>query len=187
MDLKKIIQNYTPFNEQEEKDKESFLQFLNNFNEEDWSVRENLIGHLTASVWLTNKDRSKIVMAYHKLYDCWAWLGGHADGDLNLLNVAIKEAKEESGLSSVKVLKNAPIDLSVMSVFSHIKHGKFVPDHLHFNVTYLLEANESDELFHKPDENSAVKWMTNKEVLETPEKNTVRDIYKRIVEKVERK
>ena len=92
------IEKYTPFNRQEELDKKTILYFLNNFN--DIFYRENLIAHMTASCWLVNQNCDKVVMAYHNLYDSYSWLGGHCDGDENPLNVAIKEAKEESGLTN---------------------------------------------------------------------------------------
>ena len=72
------IENYPPFNEQEEKDKALILGWIRN-NENAFS-RENTVAHITASAWVVNKDRSKVLMVYHNIYNSWSWLGGHADG-----------------------------------------------------------------------------------------------------------
>lgn len=72
------IENYPPFNEQEEKDKALILGWIRN-NENAFS-RENTVAHITASAWVVNKDRSKVLMVYHNIYNSWSRLGGHADG-----------------------------------------------------------------------------------------------------------
>lgn len=72
------IENYPPFIEQEEKDKALILGWISN-NENAFS-RENTVAHITTSAWVVNKDRSKVLMVYHNIYNSWSWLGGHADG-----------------------------------------------------------------------------------------------------------
>lgn len=98
MGIKEQIESYTPFNEQEKQDKELLLEFLS-----DGTIfkRENKKAHFTASAWIVNSDRTKVIMAYHNIYDSWAWLGGHSDGDENLFNVAKREAAEESGVDDI--------------------------------------------------------------------------------------
>ena len=186
MNLKKIIESHTPFDENEELEKQSFLQFLNNFNEEEIGLRSNLIGHLTASSWVVNKSRDSVVMAYHNIYKSWAWLGGHADGDKDMLYVAKKETAEESGLSNFSVLSELPIDVAVGNVQPHIKKGKFVPAHLHFNLTYLFEADDKLPLSYRPEESSGVKWIKNKDVLSQEDNEHIKQIYDRIMKKVEK-
>lgn len=72
------IENYPPSNEQEEKDKALILGWISN-NENAFS-RENTVAHITTSAWVVNKDRSKVLMVYHNIYNSWSRLGGHADG-----------------------------------------------------------------------------------------------------------
>lgn len=151
------IMNYTPVNEQEETDKATLLHWLQ--SGEDISIRENLIGHLTASAWVVNPQRTHVLMAYHKLYGSWAWLGGHADGDWDLHRVAEKEAREESGIRQLKAVTEEPISLEILTVNGHEKKGCYVPCHLHLNVTYLFEADPEQELHCKPDENTGVDWI----------------------------
>lgn len=151
------IMNYCPVNEQEETDRQTLLRWLQ--CGEDISIRENLVGHLTASAWVVSPDRAKVLMAYHKLYDSWAWLGGHADGDWDLCRVARKEAMEESGIRELKLVSEEPISLEILTVNGHEKKGKYVPCHLHLNLTYLFEADPDQNLQCKPDENSGVAWL----------------------------
>ncbi len=184
MNLINTIKQFKSFNEEEQAYKESFLQFFNKFAEKDWATRDNLIGHLTSSAWVVNKDKSKVLFAYHNIYKSWAWLGGHADDDLDLLHVACKEACEESGIKNVKPIIDTPIDLSIQLVASHYKKEKHIPAHLHYNVTYLLEANENETLEISPNENSAVKWIKTEELLEKSSEEAVRLTYARIMQKV---
>ena len=151
------IKNYTPANEQEETDRQTLLRWLE--KDEDISSRENLTGHLTASAWVVTPDRKKVLMAYHRLYDSWAWLGGHADGDWDLHRVAEREAKEESGIKALTSVSSEPISLEILTVAGHEKKGKYVPCHLHLNLTYLFEAEEAQQLSCKPDENAGVAWL----------------------------
>ena len=151
------VQHYIPVNEQEQTDKSTFLRWLQ--RDADISIRENLDGHLTASAWVVNPERTHVLMAYHKLYDSWAWLGGHADGNWNLQAVAEKEAREESGIAHLRPVSEDPISLEVLTVNGHEKKGKYVPCHLHLNLTYLFEGSMDESLRCKPDENTGVAWI----------------------------
>lgn len=155
------IRAYIPVNEQEERDKEIILQMLE--REQDIFYRSNRIAHMTASAWVLDTARQHILMAYHKLYDSWSWLGGHADGEEDLLQVAMKEVKEESGLPIVRPITKDILSLEVVTVNGHEKKGAYVSSHLHLNVTYLLEADERMPLRVKEDENSALGWFLPKE------------------------
>ena len=180
--LKKSIQAYEPFNEQEQRDKKIFLDWLESGR--DILTRENEVAHLTASAWVVSPDRKYVLMAYHNLYDSWAWLGGHADGENDLLAVALREACEESGIESVRVISDEILSIETLCVEGHEKRGRYVSSHLHLNVTYLLEADHTQELRVKPDENSAVDWILVEDI---PTKSTehwfVKRIYSKLCEK----
>ena len=156
MDIKEQILNYIPFNEQEERDKKLLLEWL---SEPDVFERKNERAHFTASAWVVNPERTKVLMIYHNIYDSWAWMGGHADGEENLFAVAEREAKEESGITDIKAISEEIASVEILTVSGHEKHGKYVPSHLHLNATYFFEAPEEQELYVKPDENSGVMWM----------------------------
>ena len=161
--LNRQIEAYIPFNGQEAADKATFLNLLR--EETDISRRDNLLAHLTASAWVVNPERNKVLMAYHNLYNSWAWLGGHADGSFDLAAVAEKEAREESGLTDVKLVSEDILSLEILTVDGHEKRGKYVPSHLHLNVTYLLEADPNAPIRIKEDENSQVGWIDFVDIL----------------------
>ena len=182
--LLKQIKEYIPFNEQEEKDKELFIKWL----ESGWDVftRENEVAHFTATSWIVNKTRTKVLMAYHNLFKTFAWLGGHADGETDMLKVAIKEMQEESGVENYKILSSDIFTLETLCVRGHEKHGKYVPTHLHLNVTYLFEVDEEEHVRIKEDENSAIGWIDVDKIKETCKKESwvVDRIYTKIVTKI---
>ena len=101
MNLRKKIEEFIPFNEQEEKDKIQFLEFIDSFD--DTLTRDNIFGYFTASAFVVNKERNKMVVVYHIINDGWIYTGGHADGEEDLLTVAVREVEEETGLK-VRVL-----------------------------------------------------------------------------------
>ena len=151
------LEGYAPWNEQEARDKAVLLTMLRSGR--DLWTRENETAHLTASAWVTDPTRTRVLMCYHNIYHSWSWLGGHADGDRDLLEVALREVREESGLASVRPVSEDLFSLEILTVDGHEKRGRYVPSHLHLNVTYLLEADDTETLAVKPDENSAVGWF----------------------------
>ena len=157
-DLTEAIRNYQPTNEQETSDKEVILAFLS--EKENAFDRENLIAHMTASAWVVNHERTKVLMIYHRIYDSWSWTGGHADGETDLLSVALREVKEETGIRKVTPVSGEIFSLETLTVDGHEKRGKYVPSHLHLNLTYLLEADETEPLTICEDENKGVAWFS---------------------------
>ena len=182
MNLKEQIEKYIPYNEQEVSDKELMLEYINTFD--DVLTRENKMCHFTASNWIINKDRTKVLMVYHNIYKSWAWTGGHADGDSDLLHVALKEAEEETGLNNLKLLSDGIFGLQILTVDSHIKRGKYVSSHLHLDCCFLFEANEEDELKIKEDENSGVKWINIDEATKITNEEKMRPIYEKLNSKI---
>ena len=176
------IEQYTPFNEQESADKATLLNFLH--QDTDISRRDHLIAHLTASAWVVNPERNKVLMAYHNLYNSWAWLGGHADGNFDLAAVAVKEAREESGLTDVRLVSDDILSLEILTVDGHEKKGNYVPSHLHLNLTYLLEADPNAPICIKEDENSQVGWINFADIaVKSAEPWFVERIYSKLCEK----
>lgn len=183
MKLVDQIENYHPFNEQEKMDKMLILHCLK--NENNIFCRENAIAHMTASAWVVNSTRTKVLMAYHNIYRSWAWLGGHADGEQDLLQVAIREVQEESGLRNICSMTDEVFSIEVLTVDGHMKRGTYVSSHLHLNVTYLLEANEEDELCAKADENSNVSWFCLDDAIKASSEPWFQEnIYKKLNQKL---
>ena len=179
MELLRQLEQYKPCNEQEKRDRALLLRALR--EEENVFSRENERMHMTASAWVTNERRDRILMAYHKIYDSWAWLGGHADGERDLLATAMREVREESGVVHVRPVMEDIFSLEVLTVDGHEKRGRYVSSHLHLNVTYLLIADDTDALTVKPDENSGVRWFTLDGAVEASSEPWYRErIYKKL-------
>ncbi len=183
MMLRDQICAYRPFNEQEACDRERMLAYIDAFD--DVFTRNNALCHMTASAWVVNPARDRVLMAYHNIYKSWAWLGGHADGDTDLLSVALREVREESGAQNIRPASDGIFALEILTVDGHEKRGRYVGAHLHLNITYLIEADDRDPLFVKPDENSGVKWLSIEDSLRLPtEPWMVERIYKKMCAKL---
>ncbi|CAO5677381.1 MAG: hypothetical protein HEEMFOPI_01105 [Holosporales bacterium] len=149
--LKEALQKYSPTHE-EEKAKAFMLNFYD--NHPDCFERSCVEGHFTGSSWLLSKDFKKALILHHKKLDLWLQLGGHCDGDANVLAVAIKEAQEESGILGIKALSPDIFDIDV----HEIPERKDEPSHIHLDVRFLLHV-VSDENFIKNEESHALKWI----------------------------
>lgn len=176
------IKNYNPYDEQEKRDKEIILETIDNFK--NILTRENDLAHMTSSAFVLNKTRDKVLMIYHNIYDSWGWTGGHADGEDDLLRVAIKETREETGIKNVEPVVKDIISLDIIPVLGHIKKGKYVSAHLHLNVTYLLQGDETEALVIKEDENSGVKWIPLEEISSHCSEPYIEEIYNKIIRKM---
>ncbi len=177
------LEQYRPWNEQEERDRTELLRRLR--SGEDLYTRDNSAGHLTASAWVVSPDRRRVLMAYHNIYDSWSWLGGHADGDHDLLAVALREVREESGLTAVRPVSRSIYSVEILTVDGHEKRGAYVSSHLHLNVTYLLEADPADPVRCKPDENSRVGWFGLEEAVAASSEPWFRErVYQKLNEKL---
>lgn len=184
MNLRQEIENYIPFDEQEKKDKEQFLRFIDTFD--DVLTRDNIFGHFSASAFLVNKKRNKMIVVYHIINDGWIYPGGHADGDDNLLSVAVREVEEETGLKA-KILDENIYAIQSALVKGHIKSGKYVSSHIHFDVLYLMEADDRSPLKYKENESKGVKWISFEEADDKTMCDFIRPIHKKIIEKLKSK
>ncbi len=182
-DLNALLTQFTPYNEQEEKDRALFLTLL---KQNTPLFDRQLPAHFTSSAWVIDHTKNNILLAYHNLYNAWAWLGGHADGERDLLKVALKEVKEESGLQHVEPLSENIFSVETLTVNGHEKRQAYVPSHLHLNVTFLLTADQNQPLSKKEDENSDVQWFPlEKAVQKSSEKWMRTRIYQKLNEKLQ--
>jgi 8-oxo-dGTP pyrophosphatase MutT (NUDIX family) len=116
--------------------------------------RDRLAGHFTASAWIVNRKRTHTLLTLHRKLNRWLQLGGHADGNENLLEVAMNEAEEESGLASLKF-----VDETIFDLDKHIiPERKDIPEHFHYDVRYILEADLNENLI-KSDESISLAWV----------------------------
>lgn len=183
MSLLEKIRAFSPYNAQEAADQALMLQHLAAYD--DLFTRNNPVMHFTASAWVVSPDRKQVLMVYHNIYQSWSWTGGHADGEEDLLTVAIREVQEETGVLEVRPLSTEIYSLEILGVNAHVKRGCHVSTHLHLNATFLLEADPAQPLRAKPDENSAVAWIPAAEVIDRSSEPDMRVIYRKLMEKLE--
>ncbi len=176
------IKTYTPYNEQEKKDKDIILYCIDKFD--DILTRENEIAHITSSAFVVNSARNKVLMVHHNIYNSWSWTGGHADGDDDLLGVAMREVNEETGVNNIHPISSEVFSLDMLTVLGHVKRGRYVSPHLHLSVSYLLEGDEKEQLIVKEDENSGVKWVPIEEVNIYSNEPHMQKVYEKLICKV---
>ena len=173
-----------PYNEQERRDREVMLDALSRHPKSVF-LRTSLCAHMTASAWVISPDADHVLMAYHNIYHAWSWLGGHADGETDLLAVALREVQEESGLEKVIPVMDEIYSVETLTVDGHEKRGEYVPSHLHLNVTYLLMADPSDPVHINSEENSGVQWYEKEAAVQASSETWFRErIYSKLNQKL---
>ena len=179
----KRIFDFIPKTVQEEKDKELMVELIQGYPEAILN-RSLLFAHLSASAMVFNQNRDKVLMIYHNIYKNWTMTGGHADGEKDLLKVAINEVREETGVQKLKILSEDILSLEVLPVEGHYKNGVYVASHLHLNVTFALEANEAETLAVCEAENSGVAWLPIDRLAEYSNELIMIDVFDKCVKRV---
>ena len=181
-ELRRLIKNFKPYDKQETSDKAVILKWIDNFD--NLLSRENEFAHFCGSAFVVNKKRDKALMIYHNIYNSWACTGGHADGEVDMLSVALREAREETGIKNIKPITTEIFLLDTLPILGHVKKGKYVSAHIHLSVTYIAEADENEPLTIKEDENSGVQWIPISEIIEKSTEPHMKHVYKKAIEKL---
>ena len=179
-DWKKEVELYIPKDAREESEKREILTLMEREGDR-LLLRECSYAHMTASSVIVNRNRTKMLMAFHKIYQSWAWTGGHADGDGDFEAVARREAQEETGIQNLKKLGAGAASLEVLPVWAHQKHGQMVASHLHLNISYLFETDDTLPLRIAEDENSAVGWIPIAQLEEYVREKDMMPIYQKLL------
>ena len=158
MNIITLIKQFVPRTALQQKSKDEILNQLDQYGKGLYS-RDTLHGHMTASAIILNPQLDKILMVYHNIYHSYAWPGGHGDGEEDLYLVAYEEAREETGVEKLYPVTRNILSLEALPVKAHIKNGKQVDAHYHYNVTFGFICSEKEQLKIKPDENTDVNWM----------------------------
>lgn len=182
MNYKEAIISYKPINEQEVSEQKVILEYINQYPH-NILLRQNEFAHLTSSGFIMNKDLNKVLMIHHNIYKTWAWTGGHADGDEDLLYVAMKEAKEETGVTKIEPLMEEIASIDILPVWGHVKKGKYVATHMHLSVAYILIADEEQSLHINEAENSGVKWIEIDKIEAHCKEPEIVSIYHKLIQK----
>lgn len=161
--LPELLARYQPFNEREAAMVAQLRAFLEGLPsneaafERDLAGQAPLHGHVTGSAWVVNEKASRVVMVHHAKLRKWVQPGGHCDGDSDVLNVALREAREETGLIVAAVFPEI-FDTDVHSIPEYWN----TPAHLHFDVRFLLRADDAVAPVVSQ-ESRAVKWVSLEE------------------------
>ena len=176
------IVRFSPKDGREERERAMMLDLIAQYGDGILS-RENDFAHMTASSIIVSRDRKRTLMAFHKIYNSWAWTGGHADGESDFEAIARREAQEETGITDLVRLGTGPASIEILPVWAHVKRGRHVGSHLHLNVSYLFEADENLLLRTKQDENSAVGWIEVDKLCEKVSEPPMIPIYERLLKR----
>jgi 8-oxo-dGTP pyrophosphatase MutT (NUDIX family) len=164
-DLLSKIEAYHPEFKEEIEFRVSFLTFIKNHF--DCFERSLLIGHITGSAWIVNQSFDKALLTHHKKLDRWLQLGGHADGESDIIKVAHAEATEESGLQSLKLYSSDIFDIDIHTI--PLKGD--VPEHLHYDVRFLFTADEK-EILTISSESKDLSWVEFNQLTEITDQNS---------------
>lgn len=137
--------------------------------------RDHLPGHITGSAFIVDETRSLTLLTHHAKLNKWLQPGGHADGDENIFNVALREAQEETGLQNFSLVQQSLFDIDIHTIPAR----KDFPEHLHYDIRFLLQASR-DEKFTVTEESHELAWVPLDEI----HSMTGNDSIIRMVEKV---
>ncbi len=169
--LLELLNDYSPSLE-ETGIKERIIDFVE--ENENCFERSLEIGHITASSWLLNKTGSKALLMHHAKLNKWVQLGGHCDGNPDVLAVAIKEAQEESGIVQIAPLSKAVFDIDIHPISENSKEKA----HYHYDIRFLLQSTEDDR-FTSNEESKELRWISQDiDSLPTQQPSVVRLFHK---------
>jgi 8-oxo-dGTP pyrophosphatase MutT (NUDIX family) len=129
--------------------------------------RDHLPGHITGSAWIIDDTKSHALLVHHAKLRKWLQPGGHADGDENILSVALREADEETGLKNLTLLTKGIFDLDIHLIPAR----KDFPEHLHYDVRFAFTAS-LESILQISDESRDLKWIKLDQVSELTGQNT---------------
>ena len=118
-------------------------------------------GHITGSAWVVNPTREKVLLLHHVKHDQWFQPGGHADGDADILRVALRETQEETGLppEAIKLAGGGIFDVDIHTIPASDRG----PEHMHYDIRFLVEINDRIPVPGN-DESHEILWVTLEEV-----------------------
>lgn len=150
--LLKQLHEYSRRHAEESEITARFIEFVE--TEPECFERSLGSGHVTGSAWVVNKAGTEVLLTHHRKLDCWLQLGGHADGDPEILSVATREAGEESGLTDFTPVGEGIFDIDIHPIPARLNE----PGHLHYDVRYVLRAGGSVE-FTVSEESHDLRWV----------------------------
>ena len=167
-----LLEQYQTHDVAEARMHQDMLAFANTYP--NCLERSLTIGHITTSTWITDHSRQYVLLTHHRKLDKWLQLGGHADGESNLPIAAMKEATEESGLTTIRFLSDNIFDVDVHLIPAR----KLEPAHYHYDIRFLMEADMNEPLLISH-ESKDLSWVPIDKVMQAnPEESIMRMVRK---------
>lgn len=163
-----MLSNYKPDNELEKTYKAKMIDFI--INNRLCFMRSLEIGHITGSAWLLNYDMSEYLLMHHKKLDGWFQPGGHADGESDILQVALKEAKEESGIDFIEPVNSEIFDIDIHLIPAYNN----VPEHFHYDIRFLLKVSKPNLQPISNEESNQLRFFKITDTIPTKEESVCR-------------
>ena len=183
MALRDEIAAFRPYNDQEVADQQRMLSFLDHYPETLFS--RDSFAHFTASAWIVNGSHTRVLMIFHNIYRSWSWTGGRATEPHDLIGLSLKKAQTETGLSSIRPACGDIYSLEIIATSGYYKDPSYIPSHLHLNLTYLLEADENEEIKTDERETCGAKWFDLRRAAMLSNGAWIRSIYEKLNAKLD--
>lgn len=152
-----LLKDFVPYDHKEQIDKQCMISFVE--QHVDCFERSLLVGHITGSAWVVSPDNSKALLTHHKKLNTWLQLGGHCDGNSNVLQVALREVQEESGIEHINPLSESIFDIDIHPIPARGNE----PEHYHYDVRFIIQANT--EAYIVSPESHDLAWISRDEEL----------------------
>lgn len=178
------IASFAPCCEQESSDQRIMLSLVKQHGD-GLLTRNSPCFHLVSSGFLVNAARDRMLLVRHNLYRAWGWTGGHADGQPDLLAVALREAEEETGVHTLRPLSEQAVSLDILPAPGHYKNGRYVSAHLHLGLAFAIEADEREAPRCKPDENSGAQWFPVSRLEAVVDEAAMLPVYQKILHRIQ--
>jgi 8-oxo-dGTP pyrophosphatase MutT (NUDIX family) len=168
-----LLERFRPSDAQQLEARARMLAWIERYPA-DAHLRKRLAGHLTASALVVNHERTHALLTHHKKLGRWLQLGGHCDGDANLVRVALREAIEESGIEGLEI-DPAVIDLDIHKIPARGSE----PEHLHLDVRFVVHAPRGAREINS-DESHALAWVSPAELSALNTDDSVRRLFRHV-------
>jgi 8-oxo-dGTP pyrophosphatase MutT (NUDIX family) len=159
MNRNQLVNSLRKYQTSYQEEKDFIERFLSLLEDTPCFERTHLPGHITGSAWIIDASHTQVLLVHHAKLNKWVQPGGHADGDENILRVALKEAEEETGLKEFTFIGNSPFDVDIHLIPARTEF----PAHFHYDIRFLLEA-DPDQQIHVSEESHDVKWIPLKDL-----------------------
>lgn len=161
-DLLTLLRQHNPADTNEADMKARTIAFVETFAETNPNCFERALleGHITGSAWITSPNGEQVLLIHHRKLDRWFQPGGHADGNPDVANVALREAEEETLLPGIKLVSSAIFDIDIHTIPArNDRSDAAVPEHLHYDIRFLFTASDDAAVGGESREVKAIRWL----------------------------